>query len=275
MELENHELDVALQILRDQRNVDLAGFRRGRLKQQLEHRAVACEAGSIAEYLEHLPGNARELDALLRALRMQATGFFRDPELWKRLQTTILPALIENRREIHSLRMWSAGCANGQEAYSLAIATGEALGPENPKWNVRIFATNMDRAAIQQARRGAYPRMLLKGMPERHLERWFVPRADGKYQIRRELRKRIIFGINDLLEDPAYPHMDLILCRNVLIYFERKLQAKILHRFRHALAPDGFLVLGGAEIVPARDLEFVVVDPANRIYGANHQRTAA
>ena len=275
MQLENHQLDTALQILRDQRNVDLAGFRRSRVKQQLEHRAAACKASSVAEYLDRLADNPPELDRLLRALRMQATGFFRDPAMWRRLQTIVLPKLIESRRKTRSLRVWSAGCASGHEAYSLAIAIREALGPEAAKWKVKIFATNMDREAIQQARGGIYTQVQLKGLSDRRLDDWFTSRPDGTYEIRRALRKCIIFGVNDLLRDPTYPHIDLILCRKVLIYFERLAQAQILHRFRRALEPDGFLVLGSAEIIPAQRIEFVAVDVANRIYQADHLRKAA
>ncbi len=193
------------------------------------------------------------------------TEFLRDPELFAALRTQILPELVATSRERHQeLRLWSAGCATGEEAYSLAILVCEVLGEDLARFDVRIFATDLDADAVAFARRGIYPERAVRGLPAELLARYFTAGPDG-YAIHKQVRALVIFGEHDLGQRAPFPRIDLVLCRNVLIYFSKELQQRALQLFAFALREGGYLVLGSAETVSPLAEFFVPALPAHKV----------
>ena len=206
---------------------------------------------TLAEYAAYLESDPEEYARLVNSLLIKVTEFFRDPKLFDYLRDHVLPELIaEARREGRELRIWSAGCSTGEEAYSLAIIVAEALGDELPWPEIRIFATDIDREAIAFARRGIYPPAAFKGLPAGARDRYFV-KSDGGYEVAKRLRALMVFGEHDLGERAPFPRIDLLLCRNVLIYFSAPMQRVALETFAFSLRPGGRLVLGTSESVMA------------------------
>lgn len=269
METANHELDTALRILREQRNVDFAGYKRPLLRRRLEGRALRRHCRHWADYFEILAREPQEVAALMETLRLKVTEFFRDPETWAFLQSQVLPALLERRSKARRFVAWSAGCSTGQEAYSLIMAIAEILGADLPSWTVAISATNADEVALAKARVGIYPPRALKGLSGDRIQEWMEPCDGGLYQVRRELRDRVHFAVHDLFGDPPVSKADLVLCRNVIMFLEPNAQRVVLAQLRKALDPDGILVLGSAEWVPAVLGEFDIVDAKHHIFRAD------
>src|SRR5581483_8606355 len=202
--------------------------------------AVTHQPG-IREYAAYLKTTPQEVGELVKAFLINVTQFFRDPEAFVYLKNEILPQLIAHARESNRiLRFWTAGCATGEEPYSLAMLLTDILGAELPEWSIKIFATDLDEAAINFARRGLYSENLLKGVPDDYWERFFE-RVDHGYRISKTLRQIVIFGQQDLSRSAPFPRIDLVLCRNVLIYFAPELQDYVLNQFAFSLSPNGYL----------------------------------
>jgi two-component system, chemotaxis family, CheB/CheR fusion protein len=200
------------------------------------------------------------------------TEFFRDPQLFDYLKEEVLPELIEEaREEKNQLRVWSAGCATGEEAYSLAIMISEALGREGGLFDVRIFATDIDEDAVRFARRGVYPPSALEGLSEEQIRRYFVE-EDGSYQVKKQIRGMIVFGEHDLAQRSPFPHIDLVVSRNVLIYFSAELQRRALQLFAYSLRDGGYLVMGKAESPSLLAELFAPVGRHNKVYRRHGQR---
>ncbi|HTD36709.1 MAG TPA: protein-glutamate O-methyltransferase CheR [Candidatus Limnocylindrales bacterium] len=203
--------------------------------------------GSLAEYLGYLRRHPDEYARLVRTLLINVTEFFRDPQLFEYLRDDVMPQLIEHAsRNGNELRLWSAGCATGEEAYSLAILTLEALGERIGDFHVRIFATDLNEDAVAFARHGVYPESAFEGVPREYVDRYFVERPDG-FEVKKLVRNLTVFGQHDLAQRAPFPRIDLILCRNVLIYFAKELQQRTLQLFAFSLRTDGYLALGKAE----------------------------
>jgi len=203
--------------------------------------------GSLAEYLGHLRRHPEGYTRLVRTLLINVTEFFRDAQLFEYLRDEVMPQLIEHAsRNGNELRLWSAGCATGEEAYSLAILTLEALGERIGDFHVRIFATDLNEDAIEFARHGVYPASAFDGVPRDFVERYFTERTDG-FEVKKHVRNLTVFGQHDLAQRAPFPRIDLVVCRNVLIYFTKELQQRTLQIFAFSLRPEGYLVLGKAE----------------------------
>lgn len=205
----------------------------------------------------------------------------RDPELETILEKVrqvrnfdfLLGELVRRRRPDQELRIWSDGGATGEEAYSIAIAAAEALGPGFPGPELKVFGTDVDEAAIAHARRGVYSAQQAEGVSKERLERWFVPTGEG-FTVRKEVRRSVVFGVNNLVSDAPVSRIDLILCRNVFIYLDSDLQKRVLARFHFALRPHGVLVLGRSELIPFAARLFEPVDLARRIYPKDDRQEA-
>src|SRR5436305_4951559 len=207
-----------------------------------------------------------EVGELVKALLINVTQFFHDAEAFTYLKSEILPNLITQAREHdHVLRFWTAGCATGEEPYSLAMLLTNLLGAELPEWSIKIFATDLDEAAINFARRGVYSEALLKGVPNDYRDRFFE-HIDQGYRISKTLRQMIIFGQQDLSRSAPFPRIDLVLCRNVLIYFTPELQDTVLNQFAFSLYPDGYLFLGKAETVRRVQTFYELVNKQGKVY---------
>jgi len=246
--------------------IDFGSYKPATILRRLRGRMNATGRATLAEYAAYLEDNPEEYARLINSLLIKVTEFFRDPKVFDYLRLNVLPELIaEAKREGRELRIWSAGCSTGEEAYSLAIVVADALGDDLPRLDVRIFATDIDRQAIAFARRGIYPPIALKGLPAGARDRHFVKTADG-YEVEKRLRALMVFGEHDLAERAPFPRIDLLLCRNVLIYFAVPMQRVALETFAFSLRPGGRLVLGMSESVMALPEPFEEELPRQRVF---------
>ncbi len=260
------ELGKLLERIHARSGIDFRSYKPATILRRLRGRMNATSRPTLAGYAALLESDPEEFARLLNSLLIKVTEFFRDPKLFEYLGAHVLPELIaEARREQRELRIWSAGCSTGEEAYSLAVVVAEALGDELPWPDVRIFATDIDREAIAFARRGIYPPAALKGLPAGARDRYFV-KSDGGYEVAKRLRTLMVFGEHDLGERGPFPRIDLLLCRNVLIYFAAPMQRIALETFAFSLRPGGRLALGTSESVMALPEPFEEEHARLRVY---------
>ncbi len=236
--------------IRDRSAIDFNPYKANTIVRRLRGRMNATGSRSVSDYAALVERDADEYERLIGSLLIKVTEFFRDPKVWDHLRERVLPDLLEDAlREGRELRIWSAGCSTGEEAYSLAITIAEVLDGRPPV-DVRIFATDVDAAAISFGRRGVYPAGALKGVPAPLRSRYFTAAGAG-FEVVKSLRSQMVFGEHDLGARVPFPRIDLVLCRNVLIYFTPPLQRVALETFAYSLRPDGRLVLGVSETVAA------------------------
>jgi two-component system CheB/CheR fusion protein len=260
------EFSALLARVRDRSGIDFSTYRNATIVRRLRGRMGATGQPSLAAYATHLESNPEEYARLISSLLIKVTEFFRDPKVFQYLRQETLPELIANaRRHGRELRIWSAGCSTGEEAYSLGIMIAEALADEPRPLDVRVFATDIDTAAVAFARRGLYPPAALQKIPAALRKRYFV-KSDGGFEVAKAVRSFMIFGEHDLGARAPFPRIDLILCRNVLIYFTPPMQRAALETFGFSLRPDGRLVLGPSETVAALPEPFVEEQARLRVY---------
>ncbi len=259
-------LTTFLEAVRESTGIDFAQYKRPTVLRRLQRRIVATGQDGLREYVRYAHGHPEELQRLANSFLINVTEFFRDPDLYEHLRAQLLPQLFAHAGE-HSgeVRIWSAGCATGEEAYSLAIVATEAREAGGGDLRVRIFATDVDGEAIAFARRGIYPAAALARLPEALRQRHFLER-DGQYEVAPALRTLIAFGQHDLAQRAPFPRIDLTVCRNVLIYFTAELQRRALQLFAFALRDGGYLVLGKSETTTPLADAFVLADPRLKIY---------
>jgi two-component system CheB/CheR fusion protein len=269
---DNRQLRTFLADLRARSGIDFSQYKPATIQRRLQRRMVAVGARSLEQYRTYLAQHAEEYDRLVNSFLIKVTEFFRDGALFAHLRERILPELIEwGRAHGNALRFWSAGCATGEEAYSLAVLVAEALGDELDAWTVRIFATDLDHEAIEFARRGVYPAAAVAAVPEVLRARYLVE-SEGNYAVTKPVRGLLVFGEHDLGQRPPFPRIDLCLCRNVLIYFTPDLQRRALQAFAFALRDAGYLVLGKAETTSPLPGYFTPLEQALRIYQRHGER---
>jgi two-component system, chemotaxis family, CheB/CheR fusion protein len=262
---DQEELRPFLEQLREQTGLDFLAYKRPTIERRLRRRMTAVGVDTLGEYRHYLDRHPDELQRLVASFLIKVTDFFRDPDVFTYLREQVLPGLISEARERGELRLWSAGCATGEEAYSLAILVADILGDELETLSVRIFATDVAPDAVEFARRGLYPETALADISPEVVERHFT-RSDGGYEVRKAIRGLVIFGEHDLGYRAPFPRIDLVLCRNVLIYFTPDLQRRALQRFAFALRRGGYLVLGKSETVcPLADF-FALEQPRLKIF---------
>jgi two-component system, chemotaxis family, CheB/CheR fusion protein len=257
-------VDRFLSQLRDRSGIDFAAYKRPTIVRRLERRMAATRSSTLADYRRYLLRQPEEVHRLTSSLLIKVTDFFRDPDLYRHLRDVLLPVVIKAGEPTRELRFWSAGCATGEEAYSLAILVAEALGPELPTWSIRIFATDADPAAIAFARRGVYPASAVSAIEPELRDRHFR-HYDGEYEVAPQIRAMTVFGEHDLGQRAPFPRIDLVLCRNVLIYFTPELQRRALQLFAFSLRDGGYLVLGKSETTNPMPSSFVIEDSHLRI----------
>ncbi|MBI2710919.1 MAG: PAS domain-containing protein [Actinobacteria bacterium] len=250
--------------LREERSFEFTGYKPRTLMRRVDRRLDELGIDSYESYTDHLQLNPDEFAALLESLLINVTGFFRDEPVWRTLDERCIPALLAAKGDGEPVRVWVAGCASGEEAYSAAMLLAEHLGDEAAA-RLKIYATDVDHAALDEARRGWFPASAVESVGEDRRSRWFAPH-DGGYSFDADLRRRIVFGRHDLLRDAPISRVDLLLCRNVLMYFNAEAQAGLVNRFHFALADAGYLVLGKAEMLLAHGHLFAPLDPRTRIF---------
>ncbi|WP_309117084.1 CheR family methyltransferase [Saccharothrix sp.] len=259
------DFEEVLRYLKESRGFDFTGYKRSSLMRRVRHRMAQIGIDDDIDYIDHLQVNADEFNALFNTILINVTGFFRDAEAWDHLRDEVVPTLLAERGPDDPVRVWSAGCASGEEAYSLAMVLAEALGPDRFRRRVKIYATDVDDEALAHARQAVYHDRELQGVPADLVTRYFEPQ-DGRHAFRKDLRRSVIFGRNDLVQDAPISRIDLLVCRNTLMYFNQETQAKILGRFHFALLPRGVLFLGKAEMLLSHSRIFDPIDLKRRIF---------
>ncbi|HRP95755.1 MAG TPA: chemotaxis protein CheB [Rhodocyclaceae bacterium] len=265
-------LEKVLVLLRARTGHDFSLYKKSTLYRRIERRMGLHQLAHIGDYVRYLRDNPQEAELLFRELLIGVTRFFRDPEVWKQLRTEVLPALLATHPEGSVLRAWTAGCSTGEEAYSLAIVFREVLQDLTPPahYGLQIFATDLDHDAIDKARTGNYPANIAADVGEERLKRYFVQDEHG-YRVSNEIREMVIFAPQNLVMDPPFTRLDLLSCRNLLIYLETELQKKLLPLFHYSLKPGGVLMLGSAETIgDATDL-FTPLPGRTRLYQRRDQ----
>jgi two-component system CheB/CheR fusion protein len=246
---------------------DFNQYKRSTILRRVERRMQLNGFTTLEDYLNYLRGNGKEAQAMFNDILIGVTNFFRDHDSWAALEEKAIPALFDRKTETDEIRIWSIGCATGEEAYSLAILLFEHTANLDFRPRVQVFASDLDESSIAHARKGLYPAAIEADVSPERLERFFT--RDGEYySVKRELRDAVLFTNHNALRDPPFSRQDLIACRNVLIYLQRSVQDRVFDIFHYALKPGGFLFLGSSESAEHLPELFDVVDKQHRIYQA-------
>ncbi|WP_083651483.1 EAL domain-containing protein [Vreelandella massiliensis] len=265
----NHEesqqtvIDQLLTLLKARCQLDFAGYKPATLSRRIRRRLAATQQGDLTEYLHLAERDPDELDRLARDILISVTAFYRDSDAFKALERAAY-TLIKEAGE-GEVRVWVAGCATGEEAYSVAMVLAEAKRQLESQSIVQVFATDIDEAALEVARRGCYPAPALRKVSPPLLERYFTPNEDG-FEVGKTLRDMIVFAKHNMVSDPPFLRLNLVTCRNVLIYFDKELQARVLQRFHFGLLPQGVLFLGRSESISQSESLFTPLDQRERIF---------
>ncbi|HLV99269.1 MAG TPA: chemotaxis protein CheB [Ktedonobacterales bacterium] len=263
---EKKALEAFLEEVRTRYGLDFNSYKTPTILRRLQRRIVATDTENLEGYVQYLDTHPEEYPQLINAFLIKVTEFFRDPELFAYLRDEVLPDIIKYARSRdNEIRIWSAGCATGEEAYSLAILMSEALGAELDQFNVRIFATDVDAEAVAFARRGIYPASALSGVPEELITRYFS-KDENHFQIKKRVRSLTVFGQHDLGQRAPFPNIDMAVCRNVMIYFTPDLQQRTLQLFAYSLRDGGYLVLGKAESTSPLSEFYVLQHKQHKVY---------
>ncbi|MEP7381925.1 MAG: chemotaxis protein CheB [Gemmatimonadota bacterium] len=244
--VDERDLHKILTLLYRRTGVDFLQYRRGTMHRRILRRMLVHRQESRGEYLAHLRVNPAELDLLYEDLLIGVTSFFRDPEVFADLKEKVFPELMSRRAPNAAIRAWIVGCASGEEAYSFAIALLEFLGDERKATPIQIFASDLSEASIARARAARYPASIASQVSAERLSKYFT-QEDGVYRIAKRVRDLCVFSRQNVVRDPPFSHLDIISCRNLLIYLEAPLQRRVFSVFHFALEPHGVLILGSAE----------------------------
>src|SRR4051794_35592270 len=266
--------EALLEFLKRTRGVDFTGYKRTSLQRRVRRRMATIGCASFGDYLDYLEVTPEEYEQLFEMLLINVTEFFRDPPAWEYLRDDVLPPLLASKGDAEPVRVWSAGCASGQEAYTVAIVLAELLGIDAYRQRVKIYATDIDEDALAQARAAIYTTTEAEGVPAELRERYFE-RADQRLAFRKDLRRTVIFGRNNLVQDAPISRLDLLICRNTLMYFNAETQARILRHFHFALDDAGALMLGRSEMMISHRELFVASDLNKRIFVKQPRTTIA
>ncbi len=260
-----------LSLLRIRKGVDFTYYKQTTIRRRISRRIALKMKGNIADYLAFLKENKPELDILYQDLLIPVTGFFRDPVIFENVTEKVFPALFKNKLDNESIRFWIAGCSTGEEAYSLVMCLHEFLGDKIPAYKIQVFATDISEMAIAKARTGMYAKIDLIGLSANRLERFFT-KANSGFQINKVIRDTCIFAFHNYLKDPPFANIDLISCRNSLIYMDPFLQKNALRTFHYALREQGFLLLGKSETVGQVSELFSSFDKHSKIYNRKQSK---
>ncbi len=259
-------LESLLEYLRRERGFDFTGYKRASLARRIQKRMRAVSVDDYHQYQELLEAQPIEFAELFDTILINVTSFLRDPEAWSYLRETVIPTLLADRGQAHAIRVWSAGCASGEEAYSLAVLLCDAVGEDAFRARVKVYGTDADESALVTARQGRYrARAVRDAFDPEQVERYFE--ADGSDLVfRPDLRRSLIFGRHDLVQDPPISRVDLLVCRNTLMYLNAETQHRVLTNFHFGLSEGGFLFLGKSEALVARTKLFTPVDPTRHVF---------
>jgi len=262
---EEESFKQILSLLRDNNGVDFTYYKQSTIRRRILRRLVILKLEKITDYLVFLNQNKPEQDALFQDMLIPVTAFFRDGKIFENLCNTVLPELIKNKSQVNPLRIWVAGCSTGKEAYSIAMCLHEYLSDKISNIRIQIFATDVSEKAIAKARISIYDKSEMEGISDSRLQQFFV-KTNGNYQVKKPVRDMCVFATHNFLKDPPFAKIDLISCRNVLIYLEPFLQKKAFTIFHYALNPKGFLWLGKSESTGSFPEYFLPFGTKDKIY---------
>src|SRR6266508_2793835 len=255
-----------LRLLHQSSGVDFTHYKTATLRRRVARRMALHKVETLAEYAEYLRDRPVEIEALFQDILINVTSFFRDPETFELLKTRVFPRIVAEHGSADAIRMWVVGCSTGEEAYSLAIVFSEFMEREGRTWPVQIFATDLNGTGIERARTGLYPKSIAERVSPERLRRFFYE-LDGKYRVAKTIRDLCVFAKHNVLEDPPFSRMDVITCRNMLIYLEPVMQQHLLPTLHYALKSTGVLLLGGSESTGVHIDLFDPIDAKHRFYG--------
>ena len=251
-------------LLRERVQFDFSGYKLGTLMRRIQRRQTATESSDLQTYMKWIETHPEELEHLARDILISVTAFFRDRDAFSVLRRAI-QELAKRKKPGDEIRIWVAGCASGEEAYSIAMLCAETLGEHISSYRIQIFATDVDDEALNVARRGIYPAASMSEVSSEQLERYFKP-AGNAYEAGKILRDMIVFARHNLVSDPPFLRVDLVSCRNVLIYFDAPLQSKVLQTFHFGMLKEGYLFLGRSESVAQAEQLFAPIDRRERLF---------
>jgi two-component system, chemotaxis family, CheB/CheR fusion protein len=253
---------------------DLTYYKPTTMDRRIERRMALQKIESLPDYVKFVQSSPTELRLLYKDMLISVTSFFRDPESFETLKTLIFPRLLESKETGGQIRLWIPACSTGEEAYSLVIALFEFLGERAQEFRIQIFGTDVDESSVQYARRGLYPHNIALDVSPERLERFFIKKESG-YQITRRIRDAVVFSVQNVTRDAPFSRLDLVSCRNLLIYLRPTMQKRVLRIVHYALLPTGYLMLGSSETVGDLADYFALVDRKNKIYARRHAAETA
>jgi two-component system CheB/CheR fusion protein len=256
-----------MDLLRSRSGHDFSHYKKATVLRRIERRMQVSRTASLQEYFRFLTDHLDETPSLLQDMLISVTNFFRDRESFETLEREYIPSIFSEAEKGSPIRVWSAGCATGEEAYSLGMLLAEQRVLLNSSVDIQVFATDIDDRAISIARRGLYPESIVTDVAPSKLRQFFI-REDGHYRIKKTLREKVLFAAHNILRDPPFSRVHLISCRNLLIYLNREVQEKVFEMFHFALVPGGYLYLGSSESAEVASKYFTPVDKKNRVYRA-------
>jgi two-component system CheB/CheR fusion protein len=263
-------------LLRVQTGHDFSQYKQNTLIRRIERRMALHQIEQPEQYLRFMQQSSVEAEALFRDLLIGVTSFFRDPEAFAVLQTEVVRRILTSQPDDGIVRIWVCGCSTGEEAYSIAIIFQEQMETLRQARKVQIFATDVDRQAIEQARAGLFPASIAADITPERLARYIIPEGDGSaYRVQKVVRDLIIFSEQDVIKDPPFSRLHLLSCRNLLIYMNNDLQRKLIPLFHYALGPDGVLFLGSSETVGEYTNLFTPLDRKWKLYRRQEDRSVA
>ena len=260
------QFETLLDYLRFSRGFDFSGYKRSSLVRRVNKRRNGLSLASFGDYLDYLQVHPEEFELLFNTILINVTSFFRDKPAWDYLHSDILPRIMMNKEPSEPFRVWSAGCASGEEAHTLAMVIANYMGSEAFHQRAKIYATDMDNEALVQARAASYSAEDVKDVPEEYLNKYFTHANTGEYVFNSDLRRAVIFGQHDLVQAAPISRLDLLVCRNTLMYFNAETQGRILDRFHFALNNGGILFLGKAEMLVTHANLFTALDAKHRFF---------
>ncbi|WP_245572748.1 CheR family methyltransferase [Lichenihabitans psoromatis] len=261
------DLPEIIELLRRRTAHDFTAYKTGTLERRIQRRMamVSIETRDVSRYVERLRGDANELELLAKDLLINVTGFFRDPAVFAYIAKNVVPDLVRDQALEQPLRIWIAGCSTGEEVYSLAMLFREAITAAKREIKIQIFASDVDSDAVARAREGLYPEAIATAVSPQRLARFFV-KEDHHYRIRADLRALVVFTVQDLLSDPPFSRLDVVSCRNLMIYLSPEAQGNVISLLHFALRPGGILLLGSAETVGRAEGRFELIAKSERLY---------
>ena len=264
---DNSALEKIIILLRTVTGNDFSLYKKNTVYRRIERRMGVHKIEKISLYVNFLLENPKELEILLKELLIGVTSFFRDGAVWEKLKETIIPSIIANKPHGSLLRSWIVGCSTGEEAYSMAIVFKEVVEKLNPNggYSLQIFATDLDNEAIEIARKGLYPLNIEADVSSNRLSRFFIATDEG-YRVKAEIREMVVFAKHNIISHPPFTKIDILSCRNLLIYMDVELQKKLLGLFYYSIIPEGYMVLGSAETLGLQSTTFSQVDAKLKIY---------